>query len=114
MKYSNIIILLFILFFSLNLHAQQQKELTNEEVKEVFNALNKKLEGTYQIQFKGRSRMQPSISYEMLKEIESKRDQSKTIYIDYNDHYQVKVLSRKEINSLDFKPIEEKVIYKTK
>lgn len=102
------LIIVCFLFISTSHLIAQDTEKTNNDLKEEFKELLVKLEGTYQIQIL-ETRVEPSISFDLLKEIDRKRLEKETIFI-HKEHYSIEVPSFEEINSEDFKPLE-KVIY---
>lgn len=94
--------LIFIFLFSLNSFSQQG--LSKEEVTKYIK-MTTDAEGTYQIQLID-TRAKPTTQLSIINSIENKRDDDKVAYFYINNFTRVKVLSRKEINSTAFKPLE--------
>lgn len=87
-----------------------QEGLTKEEVKK-YTKMMSVADGTYQIQMID-TRSLPSIPLELIKTIEEKRHDIKTIYFYYKPDIRIKILSRKEIENKKLEK-DEKIIYIT-
>lgn len=96
------LVLAFSFLFSLNSFSQQG--LSKEDVTKYIKMTND-AEGTYQIQLID-TRVKPTIELSIIKSIEDKRDDDKVTYFYVNTFTRVKVLSKKEINSTDYIPLE--------
>jgi hypothetical protein len=94
--------LIFTFFYSLNSFSQQG--LSKEEVSKYVKMTND-AEGTYQIQLID-TRAKPTTQLSIINSIENKRENDKVAYFYVNSFTRVKVLSKKEINSTTFKPLE--------
>lgn len=70
-----------------------------------YEALSKKLMGTYQIQMID-TRTLPSFPAELLLLIEEKRDENHVIYHNVSDNMRIKILPKSMINAEKFTPIE--------
>jgi hypothetical protein len=79
--------------------------MSKDEIKKC-SEMVKTAEGTYQIQMID-TRGLPSIPLSLIKDIESKRSETKVVHFYFNKNIRIKILSRQEINSREFVPIEK-------
>lgn len=102
------------LFFSIcliiSITSYCQEGLTKEEVKK-YTKMMSVADGTYQIQMID-TRSLPSIPLELIKTIEERRHDIKTIYFYHKPDIRIKVLPRKEIENKKLEK-DEKIIYIT-
>lgn len=102
--------ILFSICVFISITSYCQEGLTKEEVKK-YTEMTSVAEGTYQIQMVD-TRSLPSIPLELIKTIEEKRHDTKTIYFYYKPDIRIKILSRKEIENKKLEK-DEKIIYIT-
>ena len=83
------------------MYAQQAQP----QAQPVTGVQKKAVEGTFQlIQV---TKIQEAVQDELLVTIESKREESRTVYYDLSPNTRVMILSRKEISQPGFKPLEK-------
>ncbi len=70
----------------------------------------KAAKGTYQF-IVNNAKAQVAFSEEILFEVEKNRDDKEVKFLQLGSQAKVKILPRSEINSLDFVPIKEEIIY---
>ncbi len=87
-----------------SLSSKSQSNSASETTKHMENLLHK-LEGTYQLQIID-SRELPSISFDMLKNIQDKRHQTDTTYFYVKQNFKVMILPYSTIEKVDFMPIK--------
>ena len=105
----NILPILVILFFSFSIKTTAQSaQKTGKEETERLVALQKKLEGTYQIQVID-SREKVAFPLSTLDVIETKRTKTDTIYFWLKERVRIMVLPANELNKVDFKPLTNTV-----
>lgn len=80
----------------------QGTPLSQEELK----ALEKKVEGTYQVQVKN-ARVKPSIPADLAQIVEKNRHATKTTYVSLGTLVRVKILPSSEISKAGFKGLEK-------
>jgi len=92
------------LFFLFSINGFSQEGLSKEDVTKYIKMTND-AEGTYQIQLID-TRVKPTTQLSIINSIENKREDDKVAYFYVNSFTRVKILSKKEVNSADFKPLE--------
>jgi hypothetical protein len=101
-KYNFSICIIFCLLGFSKIFAQES--LKNDNYSKEIELLNIKAEGTYQIQIID-SREMPSIPFDFVNIVESKRDSIKTVLYYLKPSIRVKILPYKTINSNQFKKL---------
>lgn len=97
--------LVLIFFFSFSASAQTNAVEKKSEVK-----VQKAAKGTYQF-IVDNIKSQVVFSDEILYEVEKNRDEKEIKYLQLGSQAKVKILPRSVINSADFIPIKEEIIY---
>jgi len=105
MKKIVLITALFYLFIGLTASAQTSQ---NEQNIENFKQLRNSLDGYFQIQIVD-SRAKPTISYEMLQEIETKRAQNQDVTFLYRNDMKILVVAKSSPKR--FLSDEDKIVY---
>jgi outer membrane lipoprotein-sorting protein len=99
---------IFLFLFAIAGISAQAQTSQNEQNIENFKQLRNSLEGYFQIQIID-SRSKPTISYEMLQEIESKRAQNQDVTFSYRSDMRILVVSK--TSPKRFLTDEDKIVY---
>lgn len=91
--------------FAFALCGYSQQKFSKEEISEI-HQLNKKFEGTYQVQVVN-SRNQVALPFDLIKTIEKERKQSQEVFYKIDDNIRIRILPRNTINNRGFAKLEK-------